>query len=99
MKELYERLTESRLMAKTMTLELKTVKFENIQRSMTFSTFIYQHKDILNEAYKLFRGLWPLDHASRLLGIRFNNIRSRGGQHHIPSQEFRDSSEEKLKLK
>ena len=75
--ELYERLTESRLMAKTMTLELKTVKFDVKQRSNTFNAYIYRKRDLMQESVKLLKGLWPLTIASRLMGIRLNNIRSR----------------------
>lgn len=64
-------------MAKTMTLEVKTVKFDIRQRSCTFPIFIYRKKDLIDESIKLLKDLWPLDEPCRLLGIRFNNIRSR----------------------
>ena len=75
--ELAERVNDLRLMAKTMTLEVKTVKFDIRQRSCTFHSYIFRKKDILDESMKLFMGLWPIDEPCRLLGIRFNNIRSR----------------------
>ena len=76
--ELAERMGDQYLMAKTMTLEAKTVKFDVRQRSCTFHVYIYRKKDLLDEAMKLLKGLWPIDEPCRLLGIRFNNIRSRG---------------------
>lgn len=40
--EVYERLFESKLIAKTLTLEFKDVKFNNKQKSITFHHFIYE---------------------------------------------------------
>ena len=78
-----------------MTLEVKTVKFEVRQRSCTFHQFIYRKKDILEEAIKLLKGLWPIDQPCRLLGIRFNNIRSRQQGSSNYSESKRDSSDGK----
>ena len=74
--EVAERLKAQKLMAKTMTLEAKTVKFDIRQRSCTYHVFIHSKKDIVDEAMKLFKDLWPLEDPCRMLGIRFNNIRS-----------------------
>lgn len=68
---------ESKIMAKTMTLELKTAKFELVWRSHTHTKYMHQRQDIVDEALKLLEGVWPLKEPTRLIGIRFNNIRSR----------------------
>ena len=91
--ELYERLTDSKLMAKTMTLELKTVKFDVRQRSNTFPAYIFRKRDLMQESLKLLKGLWPLQYASRLMGIRLNNIRSRAAVG-LPDFAIKDSDVE-----
>lgn len=40
--EVYERLFESKLIAKTLTLELKDVHFNNKQKSITFNHFVFE---------------------------------------------------------
>jgi hypothetical protein len=74
--ELFERVDQSKIMAKTMTLEIKTATFEVIQRSMTSNHFMHKKDDIVCEALKLLHQVWPLKEPTRLIGLRFTNIRS-----------------------
>ena len=58
--ELFQRLTESQLMAKTVTVEVKSVKFETKQHASTVKNYIYQRKDLLSVVMKLLKELWPI---------------------------------------
>lgn len=75
--ELYERLNESQLVARTIILEFKTIKYDNKQRSTTFQSYIFEKKDILRASLELLKILWPISEPCRLLGIRFMHLRSR----------------------
>ncbi|CDW84079.1 dna polymerase iv kappa [Stylonychia lemnae] len=68
--ELYERLLESQLVAKTLTLELKTSKFNIKQRSTTFHQYIQEKNDIVRASEELLNVMWPINEPVRLIGIR-----------------------------
>ena len=73
--ELAERLSELRLMGRTMTLEAKSIKLDTRHRSNTFGMFIFRKKDVVDEAMKLFKDMWPIEDPCRCVHIRFNNLR------------------------
>eukprot|EP00347_Sterkiella_histriomuscorum_P019036 403343212 len=75
--ELYERLKESELMAKTLTLELKTVRFNIKQRSTNFHTYIWEKSDIVRASEELLNVMWPVGEPVRLIGIRLMQLRTR----------------------
>jgi nucleotidyltransferase/DNA polymerase involved in DNA repair len=58
--ELYERLNESQLVARTVILEYKTIKFDNKQKSTTFQSCIFEKKDIIKASVELLKLIWPL---------------------------------------
>jgi hypothetical protein len=75
--ETYERLRESGLMAKTIIIEFKTIKYNIKQRSTTFSHYIFERCDIVKASLELLKILWPLNEPVRLIGIRFMHLRDR----------------------
>ena len=85
--ELYERLNESQLVARTVILEYKTIKFDNKQRSTTFQNYIFERKDIIKTSVELFKMIWPLAEPTRLLGIRFMHLRSRNSSVRDPQNK------------
>ena len=82
--ELYERLFESRLVAKTIILEFKTIKFNVKQRSTTFMHYIFEREDILKASEELLKIMWPIGEPVRLIGIRFMHLRGRGNTARSP---------------
>ena len=78
--ELFGRLDDQAVMAKQMTLELKTSKFELLFKQHTFHRYIYNREDIQAGALKLLEALWPIKEPTRLIGIKFNNIRLKSSQ-------------------
>lgn len=59
--ELYERLWDSKLIARTITLEFKSTKFNNKQRSYTFQNFIYEKSDIVKASDDLLKYMYPFE--------------------------------------
>lgn len=85
--ELYERLFESKLVARTVILEFKTIKFDNKQRSTTFQHYIFEKQDIIKASVELLKHLWPINEPSRLIGIRFMHLRSRANAVRAPNNK------------
>ena len=75
--ELYERLWESKLVAKTLTIEFKTVKFNIRQRSTTFHHYVFEKGDLCKASLELLKIMWPIGEPVRLIGIRLMHLRSR----------------------
>jgi|LauGreDrversion4_2_1035121.scaffolds.fasta_scaffold628980_2 hypothetical protein len=75
--ELYERLNESKLIARTIILEFKTIRFDTKQRSTTFQSYIFERCDIIKSSMELLKLLWPISEPCRMLGIRFMHLRQR----------------------
>ena len=76
--ELYERLLESNLIAKTVVLEFKTVKFDAKQKSTTFNFYIFERQDIVKASTELMKLMWPINDPVRLIGVRFMHLRAKG---------------------
>ena len=67
-------------MAKTLTLELKTVKFNIKQRSTNFNNYVFERSDIVRASEELLNVMWPIGEPVRLIGIRLMGLRSKAKQ-------------------
>ena len=83
-------------MAKTITIEIKTSKFEVKQRSITLNHYIHRQSSIEIESQKLLRQLLPIQDMCRMVGVRLSNIRKRSEQVECPEES---NPEDKNSLK
>ncbi|GAQ82213.1 putative DNA repair protein [Klebsormidium nitens] len=73
------------LHAKTLTLKLKTSRFEVRQRAATLPTFISTADEILPPALRLLRAEMPI--SIRLMGLRFSHFKEEIAFHSDPGQK------------
>ena len=65
-----------RVLARTLSIEFKSEKFVQKQRSITFNQYICHKNDILKYATALLNAVWPLD-PCRTISLKLNNMRYR----------------------
>ena len=56
--EVAQRLEDSKIMAKIMTLEVKNAKFDMVQRSTQTTNFVHKESEVVTEAVKLLQQMW-----------------------------------------
>jgi DNA polymerase kappa len=73
--ELSERIDKRKVAGITVTLELKSVKFEVVQKSMTVKSYIWLAEDIARYCHQILDTIWPYDKV-RLIGVKLSNLRN-----------------------
>jgi hypothetical protein len=77
------------LLAKTITLKLKTVNFELLTRSNTLTKYIQESSDIFEHGFKLLEKLLPIN--IRLMGVCMSKLKSeyeKAGDNHRGSIDY-----------
>jgi DNA polymerase-4 len=73
--ELAERIDKRKVAGITVSLEIKSVKYEVIQKSVTIKTYIWLAEDLQRQSFQILDSVWPCEKA-RLIGIKLSGLKN-----------------------
>ncbi len=71
-----DRMAESKVYAKTVTVQIRYTDFKTVSKGQSLNDYIYQTDDIFSKAYDIFDILWNRE-PIRLLGITCSNFKKK----------------------
>eukprot|EP00347_Sterkiella_histriomuscorum_P012843 403367013 len=73
--DLAQRMDKRKIGGLTITLELKSTEFNNVNKSMTLNRYIWTSEDMRTYCHQLLEMQWPFP-AVRLIGVKMSNLKN-----------------------